>query len=63
MGYDHGDSFPFGFEPNGIPFRSKFKGKLSPRSNPIQCERKWKYSFLSVRQKGLSLGQNGRSFP
>ena len=49
MGYDRGDSFPFDFEPNGIPFGSKSKGKLSPRSYPIQCERKWKYSFLSVR--------------
>ena len=23
--------------------------KLSPRSYPIHCERKWEYSFLSVR--------------
>ena len=43
MGYDRGDSFPFDFEPNG-----KSKEKLSPRSYPIQCERKWKHSFLSV---------------
>ena len=50
MGYDHGDSFPFDFEPNGIPFGSKPKGKLSPRSYPIQCETKSKYSFLSVQQ-------------
>ena len=28
-------------------FLSKSKGKLSPRSYPIQCERKWKHSFLS----------------
>ena len=49
MGYDRGDSFPFDFEPNGTPFGSKSKGKLSPRSYPIQCERKWKHSFLSVR--------------
>ena len=48
MGYDRGDCFPFDFEPNGIPFGSKSKGKLSPRSYPIQCERKWKYSFLSA---------------
>ena len=48
MGYDHGDSFPFDFEPNGIPFGSKSKGKLSQRLYPIQFERKWKYSFLSV---------------
>ena len=31
------------------PFGSKSKGKLLPRSYPIQCERKWKYSFLSVK--------------
>ena len=48
MGYDRGDSFPFNFESNGISFGFKSKGKLSPRSYPIQCERKWKYSFLSV---------------
>ena len=48
MGYDSDDSFPIDFEPNGIPFSSKPKGKLSPRSNPIQCERRWKHSFLSV---------------
>ena len=27
MGYDRGDSIPFDFEPNGIPFGSKSKGK------------------------------------
>ena len=48
MGYDRGDSFPCNFEPNGIPFGSKSKVKLSPRSYPIECERKWKYSFLNV---------------
>ena len=48
MGYDRGDGFPLDFEPNGTPFGSKLKGKLSPRSYPIQCKRKWKYSFLSV---------------
>ena len=48
MGSGRGDSFPFDIEPNGIPFGSKSKGKLSPRSYHIQCERKWKYSFLSV---------------
>ena len=48
MGYDSGDSFPFDFVPNGILFGSKSKGQLSPQSYPIQCERKWKYSFLSV---------------
>ena len=48
MGYDRGDSFPFDFELNGILFGLKSKGKLSLRSYPIQCEWKWKYSFLSV---------------
>ena len=48
MGYDRGDSFPFDVEPNGIPFGSKSKRKLSPRSYPIQFERKWKYIFLSI---------------
>ena len=47
MGYDHGDSFPFDFKPNGIPFGSKLKGKLSPRSYLIQFESKWEYSFIS----------------
>ena len=38
----------FIFEPNGNPFGSKSKRKLSLRSYPIHCERKWKYNFLSV---------------
>ena len=49
MGYDRDDSFPFNLEPNGNSFCSKLKGKLPPRSYPIECERKWKHSFLSVR--------------
>ena len=48
MGYDRDYSFPIDFEPNGIPFGSESKGKLSSRSYPIQCERNWKYSILSV---------------
>ena len=59
MAYDRGDSFPFRFsEPNGIPFGSKSKGKLSPRSYPIQFERKWKYSFLGVFQDAIKRFQN-----
>ena len=46
--HNRGDSFPYDFEPIGILFGSKSKGKLSPRSYPIQCESKWKHSFLSV---------------
>ena len=40
MRYDRGDGFPFDFEPNRIPFGSKSKEKLSPRSDPIQFERR-----------------------
>ena len=50
MGYDRGDSFLFDFELNGIPFGAKSKGKLSPRSYPIQFEWKWNTSFLSVEE-------------
>ena len=60
MEYDRGDSFPLNFEPNGIRFGSKSKGKLSPRSHPIQCERKRRYSFLSARPKGSACGQPDR---
>ena len=40
-------SFQFWTKWNSVWFR-KSKGKLSPWSCPIQCERKWKYSFVSV---------------
>ena len=40
MGYDRGDSFPIDVEPNGVPFGLKSKGKLSPRSYPLQYENK-----------------------
>ena len=45
MGYDRGDSFLT---------KKKFQlvQKLSPRSYPIHCERKWNYSFLSVYCSG-----------
>ena len=58
MGYDHDDSFTFDSEPNGIPFGSKSKGKLSPRSYPIQFERKWKYSFLSAWYSLVSMNSS-----
>ena len=47
MGSERGDSYPFDFEPKGITFRSKSKGKLSSQSDPIQFERNWNTSFLS----------------
>ena len=56
MGYDRGDNFPFNFEPNGIPFGSKSKGKLQPRLYPIQCERKEKYCFFSVQTTRVTCG-------
>ena len=62
MEYDHGDSFPFDCESNGNPFGSKSKGKLSPRSYPIQCEMKWKHSFLSVDTLGGSFARKIKLF-
>ena len=50
MGSDRRDSFPLDFEPNGFLFDSKSNGKLLPRLYPIQLERKWNTSFLSVKQ-------------
>ena len=55
MGYDRGNNFPFDFEPNVIQFGSKSNGKLSPRSYPIQFERKLNTSFLSVLGRFSSL--------
>ena len=55
MGYDRGDSFPFDFEANENLFGLKSKGQLSPRSYPIQCERKCKHSFLSLTHSCLPL--------
>ena len=40
LSYDHGDRFPFDFEPNGIPFVPKSKGILSPRSYSIEFKEK-----------------------
>ena len=48
--------FLLNFERNGFIFCSKSKGRLSPRSYPMQCERKWEYSFLSVPL--LQVGKN-----
>ena len=41
MGYDRGDGF-------WTKWKYHLVQKLSPRSYPIHCGRKWKYSFLSV---------------
>ena len=50
-------SFRFWTKWNSIWFRNS-KINLSPRSYPIQCERKWKYSLLSARDS--QLGSSGR---
>ena len=63
MEYERGDSFPFDFELNGIPFGSKSEGKLSPRSYPIQCERKWKYNFLSEAYLLISYSRDCVAIP
>ena len=48
--------FSFWFsEPNWTPFGSKSKGKLSPRSYPIQFERKWNASFLSITRFSIAV--------
>ena len=51
MGSDRSDNFPFDFVPNRTPFGSTSKGELSLRSYPIQYERKWESSFLSVTKE------------
>ena len=33
MGYDRGDSYPFEFEPNGIPFGSENRKKNCPHDH------------------------------
>ena len=43
MGYDHGDSFSFDYEPHGLQYR-----KLSQRSQSIQFEMNKKSIFVSV---------------
>ena len=45
---------------NSIWFR-KSNGKLSPRSYPIQFERNWKYSFVSVYTLTNYFAAGGRS--
>ena len=49
MGYDHGDSFPFDFEPNEIPFGSKSKGKCYHDHIPLNVEGNGNIVF-SVRE-------------
>ena len=46
MEFDRGDSFPFDFEPNRIPFGSKSKRRLSLRSHSIQFERNRNFLLL-----------------
>ena len=40
MGYDRGNSFPFDFEPNEIPFGSKLKGNCHHDHIPFNAKRK-----------------------
>ena len=61
MGYDHGDSFPFNFEPNGLHlvqmnFETNGLRMVQNRKEnchhdhgDIQYERKWNTSFLSAQ--------------
>ena len=52
MGYDRDDSFPFDFEPNGVPFGSKSKEKLSPLYIPFNVKRTGNIVF-SVQEHAL----------
>ena len=45
MEYDRDDSFPFNFEPNGIPFGSKSKEK-SLTNHESFCNTKEKYKTM-----------------
>ena len=37
MGYDRGNSFPFDFEPNGIPFGSKYRKRIRRTTSRETC--------------------------
>ena len=54
MGHDHGDSFPFDFEPYKIPFGSRLKEKLLPWSCSIKFGWNWKSIFLSAYSDGTN---------
>ena len=48
MGHDRSDSPPPTLNQMEFHLAQNRKLKLSPRSDPTECERKWKYSSLSV---------------
>ena len=60
MKYDPGDSFSFDSEPNVIPFGSKSKGKLSPKSYSIQFERKLRTILVTVLRLYVPIRENTR---
>ena len=59
MEYDRGESFPFEFEPNGIPFGSKFHSKSNLKFTFFfQSKIEWKtnhHNFIP-----FNLKKNGR---
>ena len=60
MEYDHGDSFLFQFEPNGIQFGSKPKGKRSPHAiyrRKGVLYRHWKVKNSAIEVQVMSLGK------
>ena len=64
MKYDRGDSFPFDYEPNGVPLVSQSKGKLSPRSHSLQSERNLKSKYLRVHwENGSRIKSPGPKSP
>ena len=51
MGYDRDDSFPFDFEPNGIPFGSKSKENCHHDHIPFNVKGNVNIVFLSVKRQ------------
>ena len=62
MGYDRGDSFPFDFGPNGIPFGLKSKGKTSENFRTcIDKSNEWVYCSWIYHRNNISDEQRYKS--
>ena len=55
MGYDRGDSFPFDFEPNGIPFVLKSEENCHHDYIPFNVKENAKYLGFSVQRIGFQI--------
>ena len=50
MGYGRGDSFPFDFEPNGIPFGSQSKENCHHNHIPFDLKANGNIVFSAYKQ-------------